>query len=563
MSTMMPEGFDAEGRPEYETFFNYNDNILNNIGTFATNELLGFDDFQRAFARGEDVSFWDRLKSVGAGVGELGSTAALFIPGGAAITAASKLPALGRFAPKAVPFIFPTTGIEKGALGASMGLGAASMAAPEDSALAQILGYGSGAALAGIPLAAFARGRRNLTTTRPGTRQSTFTDPKTGATETFDMATDVPLSAARRYNPFVSPRTGNVSRGRLGAGAALAALVGSGFMGMRGSDAPPVQPFVPTSTPITTQPTQPNQTILDIFRDGQRRQAQNLQEARGEALQGFGQADRDALERYLSSIDVIAEGQTAAARREYQDLYDRLAGDVAAAEAAGAEGAAAVNRRYRQAARRAMREGRNEQVRSGVGGMVPVSGAVSDIATGMRGQGADLASYLRNNAAVAARDAGFDAETSLEYGNAMANQFAQEMALLGEQQQFATDSRLAREQRDVRSQYDAMLADLENITIQGETDIALDAARRLEAQQGISGVSLLANPGASADIQGLWGVYSQILSGNIPEGTNPATIEAAQAIGNELNARYGELSLLAFADYIASIPGGPESLGAA
>lgn len=536
----MPEDqFDAEGRPLQGTFFNYNDNILNNIGTFATNELLGVDDFQRAFGNFDrgDISFWDRLKAGATGVGELGTTASLFVPGANVVAGASKIPTLGKVAGKAAPFIFPSS---KGEIAAGagltglMGLGAA---AGEDNPLSTILPAAAGAGVLSLLGARALRGRRAATTTPPGT----------------DIVPYVSPAARSGLSRFI-PKTG---RGKLGAIGALlgapAALAGLGFIAR--DDTVPAQPFVPTATPFSEVPgpDTTQQDILSVLRDARARERRIIEGTRDTALENFGQAERDALANYLNTLDIAQRGQTGAIRGQYQDLYDRLAGDVAAIEGMGAAGAQQVNRRYRQAARRAEREGRQERVASGLGGLTPVSGALADMPANVRGQGRDLATYLRNNAAVAARDAGFDAETSLEYGNAVANEFAQNIALLGAGQEFALESQLAAQERDLRSQYDAMLADLTREGIATEADIAASeiARQREEAASRITGTQLLADPELSVTIPAAWEQTRRILEGTPPEGTSETQIAVAQQLANTLIARYGSADVNTYAQFLA------------
>lgn len=552
MSMMMPEDqYDAEGRPLQGTLFNYNDNILNNIGTFATNELLGVDDFQRAFGNFDrgDISFWDRLKAGATGVGEFGSTAALFVPGANIVAGASKIPTLGKVASKAAPFVLPTTTGEKLATVGATGAATASGEMPEDSPLGMLLGLG--ALGAGIP--AVAAGVRSFRNRRTGTAGAVgTTQPFLPGLENFGGTTAAPgsTSAARGATRLI-PKTG---KGRFGLIAgALAGLGALGAAGLARRDDTPSTPYVPTTLPGSVGiPTAQDryQTAMDILQQGTREQRQLIQQDRNRALQGFGQAERAALDEYLNTLDIAAQGQSAAARREYQNLYDRLAGDVASIEGMGAEGAANVRRRYRQAARRAAREGGREQVRSGVGGMTPVSGAVSDIATGLRGQGGDLAQYLRNNAATAARDAGFDAETSLEYGNAVANQFEQQMAMMGAGQRYQTETALAQQERDLRAQYDAMLSDLARQGIDAETQLSLQQA--LEGEQALSAGDLLASP-AGAALTADWDQFSKILSGDLTDATE-VDVQIARNVADQLNALYGDVSLEAYARFYADRP---------
>jgi hypothetical protein len=290
-----------------------------------------------------------------------------------------------------------------------------------------------------------------------------------------------------------------------------------------------------------------------VLRQARDEEGSVIRGARDTALEGFGQTERDALANYLNTLDIAQRGQTAAIRGDYQDLYDRLAGDVGAIEGMGAQGAQQVNRRYRQAARRAQREGRQERVTSGVGGLTPVSGALADMPASVRGQGRDLAGYLRNNAAVSARDAGFDAETSLEYGNAVANEFAQNIALLGAGQEFALESQLGAEERGLRSQYDGMLADLTREGIATEADIAASeiARQREEAAGRITGIQLLADPELSISIPAAWEQTSIILEGAAPAGTTESQVIGAQNLANELIAIYGSATLMTYAQYLA------------
>ena len=375
-------------------------------------------------------------------------------------------------------------------------------------------------------------------------------------------AGSVPSSAAPKpsykggwLNPRNLPKSGKIGLGVTAVGGILGAL---GLLGR--DDTVPAQPFVPTVAPFSGVPG-PDTTQQDIFkvlRDARARERRIIEGARDTALEGFGQVERDKLAEYLNTLDIAQRGQTAAIRGQYQDLYDRLAGDVAAIEGMGAAGAGQVNRRYRQAARRAQREGRREQVASGVGGLTPVSGALADMPANVRGQGRDLAAYLRNNAAVAARDAGFDAETSLEYGNAVANEFAQNIALMGAGQELALGLQLAAQERDLRSQYDAMLADLTRQGIATEADIAASeiARQREEAASRVTGTQLLADPELSVTIPAAWEKHRLILEGTPPEGTTTSDIEVAYSIGNALVARYGSADVNTYAQYLADAGAG-------
>ena len=559
---MLPEDqFDAEGRPLQGTLFGYNDNVVNNVGTFAANELLGLDDFQRAFGNWDrgDISFWDRLKATGTGALELGSTAAMFTPA-APVAWASKIPAVGKVVSKAAPFIMPS-GIGERALGiAGIGAMAGQEVAPEDSVWQTILPLATVGGLGGLATSRFIRGRRNYARPFPNVTGTVETPtgspmPLTMPGRQVTLPAPPSMTAVDRYNPVRNPRTGKM-KGRL-AGLGALAVLGSGALGYLRNDTPPAEPYVPTtqpgSMPTAAETDSAAQSVLDILRQSQARERGVIEGARNQALQNFGARERAALQDYLNTLDIASSGQTAAIQGQYQDLYDRLAGDVAAIEGMGAQGSAAAERRYRQAARRAQREGRQERVSSGVGGLTPVSGALADMPSNMRGQGADLASYLRNNAAIAARDAGFDAETSLEYGNAVANEFAQNIALMGSAQEFALERDLAQQEAGLRSQYDAMLADLAREGIRSESDVAINeiARQQAEAENQFSGTQLLAAPGVRERILAAWQPIQKTLAGNPPEGITQTEVDSFQALANELNAIYGRVDVNAYAQYLA------------
>jgi hypothetical protein len=529
---MMPE-YDAEGRRPQGTLFNYNDNILNNIATFAANELGGFDDFQRAFGNFDrgDISFWDRLKAGATGVGELGTTAAMFIPGAGAAAALTKVPAAGKALSKTAPLLFPGSRAEGAAgLGSLAAIGGGSVA-PEDSPLSAILPLVGGAGIAGLLGLRGVKAFRNRGKV-PGTDLVPFSPSKSKGLLSF-----LPKSGRGRALTALI--------GILGLGGAT----GLGFMGGGSGD----QAYVPTTAPgsaALTETRDPYAAALEILQGGSGRQQQIIEQARDSALQDFGSAEREQLERYLSGIGAITEAQTGAARQDYQALYDRLAGDVASIQGMGDEGASNVRSRYRQAASRAAREGRQEQVASGVGGLTPVSGDLADMPSAMRGQGADLSEYLRNNAAIAARDAGFDAETSLEYGNALANQFAQQMALMGEQQRYSSETSLAREERNTRAQYDAMIADLARQGIDAETQLALQQA--LEPDVSISAENLMLSPFRD-QVLSLWAPIEKIMSGDTA-GMSEGELKSARSSADYLNALYGNVSLESLAQFYADNP---------
>lgn len=478
------------------------------IGEQTIGENVGLDDYARLMRAIDQGDTGQALKSAGTGAAEIGS---FFLGGG-----------LGTLGAKAGTSILPKI-------------------------------FGKAAPAVSAPVAAATR---------------TMVDPILGttkevATSSLPKIVEEVASKARARGGWLNPKNLPKS-GKIG----LAVPAVGGFLALLGSiigDAPEeaTSAYVPTTVPnsVPTGPVDNTQNILDIIRQGQARQEANLRQQREDALAGFGTEERQAFADWANMLERARRGQTSAIRGDYQALYDRLAGDVGAIRGMGAAGGEAVNRRYRQAARRARREGRQENVRSGVGGLTPVSGRMADMPANLRGQGGDLAQYVRNNAAVAARDAGFNAEASLEYGNAVANEFNQNLALMRAQQEFNLETQLAREQRALGTEYDNMLADLARQGIDAETQIAIEQAQNEAAAGAISGIDLLAHPLAGPSLTQRWDVYSKILSGDIPEGTPQSTIDSARLVADQLNARYGEVSLNAYANMFADTPGGPASLG--
>lgn len=478
------------------------------LGETTIGEYVGMDDYarlNRAIAEGDTSQ---ALSSAGTGLAEVGS---LFVGGGlgtlgtrAALAGSKVLPNIfGRTASAAAPAAAKTAG------------------SSSDSIIGRMMAESRAKAAGSVPSSAA---------------------PK-------------PSYKGGWLNPRNLPKSGKVGLGVTAVGGILGAL---GLLGR--DDTVPTQPFTPTVSPFSgvSGPDTTQQDIFKVLRDARARERRIIEGARDTALEGFGQVERDKLAEYLNTLDIAQRGQTAAIRGQYQDLYDRLAGDVAAIEGMGAAGAQQVNRRYRQAARRAEREGRREQVASGVGGLTPVSGALADMPANVRGQGRDLAAYLRNNAAVAARDAGFDAETSLEYGNAVANEFAQNIALMGAGQELALENQLAGQERDLRSQYDAMLADLTREGIATEADIAASeiARQREEAASRVTGTQLLADPELSVTIPAAWEEHRLILEGTPPEGISQSAIQRTYSLANALVARYGDANLDTYAQFIADAGAG-------
>lgn len=553
MSMMMPEDqLDAEGRPLQGTLFNYNDDWWNNIGTFAANELLGVDDFQRAFGNWDrgDISFWDRLKAGAAGVGEFGTTAALFVPGANIIAGASKIPLAGKLASKTAPFILPTDKVGKIIEGSSSAAAGGGVLAPEDSFLSNILAYGpivGAAGLAGLGGGrSFVNRRRRNFTEMPGTQGRPWINPETGEQVTYGT----PPSRLRQYNPLVSPKTGKVGKGRV-VGLGALGLLGTSALGALRNDTVPAQPLTPETGGGAMVNRQQNleNTLFDIIRSSQATQEDMLDARERQALSNIGVGEMSALDEYLAGLNDITSGRTQAIRDEYQNLYDRFAGDVGAIREMGAAGGEAAAGRYRQAANRARREGRREMVSSGVGGLTPVSGAIADMPASARAQGADLATYIRNNAATAARDAGFSAESSLEYGNAVANELANDVAFAGLAQRYALERDIAARRAKVQSGFTDARTQLALKTAQQERDLATELA--MDEASRISGVELLANPEVLPRVEAGWNYISSVMSGQLPEGATTATVEGVQAIINALQANYGEVSIESYAQFLA------------
>ena len=337
--------------------------------------------------------------------------------------------------------------------------------------------------------------------------------------------------------------------------AVPAAIAASAVMG--DDTATTTQPYVPSTAPgsITAPaPVDNRQTYEQILADRQAAAREAILRDRQSALRGFGAAERAALDEYLNTISDATSGQSEAVRQQSRELAGLLSQDVGAIEGMGAAGSQAANRRYRQAARRARREGRQEQVASGVGGLTPVSGAIADMPRNLRGRGADLSSYISDNAAIAARDAGFDAASAVEYGNAVANQFAQEMALMGNQQRYQTETALAQQRRDLASQYNRMLTELELQGVSDQADLAMTLARE-EADREASSLSapaLLASP-AGAIIGSRWSEVENILAGNVQD-IEQSTVDYARDIADFLNARYGAVNRDTFAQMFVDYP---------
>lgn len=544
MSQMMPE--------DSGTFFDYNDDWRNNLGTFAANELLGLDDFQRVVGNIGDpnITALDRLKSFGTGAYELGGTLSLFVPGANVIGAASKIPLAGKLASKAVPFILPTDKLGKIVEGGSSAAYGGSMMAPEDSFLSQALGA---APLLGAAGLAGLGGYKAFANRRAAKANTAFTVGPDGSV-TVPQASRPGTDIVPYVSPTSTPNRWNrMSRkGKFGTVAGLAAVpvIGASFAATRMPGAP-AQGYTPTTQPgsLAGRQQEVQQTMLDIIRGSQAAQQDILNQRRREALSGFGETERAALDNYLASLNIMSRGQTRAIRDEYQNLYDRLAGDVAGVQGMGQAGAANVSGRYRTAARRARREGRQENVRSGVGNLTPVSGALADMPANMRAQGADLATYLRNNAAIAARDAGFDAETSLEYGNAVANQLAQDAAFAGAAQEYALERELAGRRADIEAGFTDAETQLALETAQQERDLA--AQQAMEQATRVSGAELLATPGINQDIIANWQIIGGVFNGTVPEGTSAAQVQAAQDVINNLYAMYGDVTINSYAQFLA------------
>jgi hypothetical protein len=115
---------------------------------YARDNLLGTDDFSRVVSNVGDprISFWDRLKALGTGAAELGTTASMFIPGIGSLAAASKVPKLGMI----VKGLAPTSNAERMVLGGSTLAGAAGASVGENSPLASPLTFGGLAGMGGF-----------------------------------------------------------------------------------------------------------------------------------------------------------------------------------------------------------------------------------------------------------------------------------------------------------------------------------------------------------------------------------------------------------------------------
>lgn len=96
--------------------------LAGNVWEGARDEWLGVDDFSRFLRYASEGNFAKALKSLGAGVAELGGTALMVVPGGQVAALAAKGGKLGK-AGKALKFFKPLTLKEQSAIRGARALG--------------------------------------------------------------------------------------------------------------------------------------------------------------------------------------------------------------------------------------------------------------------------------------------------------------------------------------------------------------------------------------------------------------------------------------------------------
>jgi hypothetical protein len=441
---------------ERDTWAQYNDDMLNNAGTFVWNELLGADDFQRTFSDMGDpnVSFWDRAKSLGTGVGELGLTAALFVPGANLAAGAARAGTLGAKAAKALPFIAPATRGERAFGLSALGAQGGSQVLPDDSGVGQALGwYGTAAEPAYL-------GKRFLS--NRSAKKAAATAAAGGADEAAQTG-----GALSRAMQAARTKRGMAALG-LGTAVGGAATLGAAQMaGARGTLPSYVQDYYGEGGAATAA-TEDKQAgvadpILAAITGNYEAQRALVEAQRARALRGLGDDRMATVMDFINRYETIADAQGNAVQGEFNSLADRYGIDVGEIAAAGQAGAGGVNEVYGRAASRTRRRNRRPGPagRTAVSGMTPVSGVLADAPGDMTARGRTLADYVAGQAEIAARDAGYDAASAREYGSALANTMSQDAAIAALAAEMGAKSDIQAQREALAQDYNDMLLGLQ------------------------------------------------------------------------------------------------------
>jgi hypothetical protein len=246
---------------------------------------------------------------------------------------------------------------------------------------------------------------------------------------------------------------------------AIPALLGAGVWGgynwLPGDDTPPAgvrdySQFTPRDTGLTA--------LEQMLKDQQSRTMSALRSDRDKALSGYGNTERAALGRLISERNSWMQGQSGALRDEFGRVGGLYGDNVTSAQQAGAEGARGIRKAYGNAAaqtRKAAQSKSGPAGQSRTGALTPVSGPLASMPADMQATGASLAKYLGDQAAIAAKDAGYDAATAVEYGNAVANDMVARAYFDGLEKEYALETELGRNQAAMAAEYDRMMRQTE------------------------------------------------------------------------------------------------------
>jgi hypothetical protein len=236
----------------------------------------------------------------------------------------------------------------------------------------------------------------------------------------------------------------------------------AGYNVMSGDDTPPAG--VRDYSQFTGRDGATNEALTRMLEDQQQRYMSTIERDRAKALAGYGNEERARLNQMLTERNTFLQGQAGALRDEFGRVGGLYGDNVASARQAGAEGAQGIRNVYGKAAAQTRKAARSKSGPAGktrTGGLTPVSGSLASMPLNIQSTGASLAQYLGDQAAIAARDAGFDAATAVEYGNAVANDVAVRSYFDSLDKQNALEMELLRGKNATSAMYDQMMSDTE------------------------------------------------------------------------------------------------------